>query len=72
MLSGFLDMGGYAGFVWPAFGVTAAVLIALLIASLRTLKAREADLDLLQRERRGRRVPADPPERVSQALSPRP
>ena len=27
----FLDMGGYAGFVWPAYLITAAVLIANLL-----------------------------------------
>jgi heme exporter protein D len=37
-LSSFLEMGGYGGFVWPAFGLTAAVLLALLADSLRRLK----------------------------------
>jgi heme exporter protein D len=27
----FLDMGGYAGFVWPAYLITAVVLIANLL-----------------------------------------
>ena len=27
----FLDMGGYAGFVWPAYFITAVVLIANLL-----------------------------------------
>ena len=27
----FLDMGGYAGFVWPAYLITAIVLIANLL-----------------------------------------
>ena len=44
----FLDMGGYGGFVWPAFGITALVLAGLLIVSLRSLKAREATLAALQ------------------------
>jgi len=51
----FLDMGGYAAFVWPAFGISAAVLVGLLISSLHGLRAREAELALLQRERRSRR-----------------
>lgn len=59
-LDTFLAMGGYAGFVWPAYGVTALVLIALLVASLRGLRHRQSELDRLERElgigagRRGR------------------
>ena len=47
-LSTFFAMGGYAGFVWPTYGVSAVVLIGLLAASLRDLKASEADLARLQ------------------------
>lgn len=43
----FLAMGGYAAFVWPAFGITAAVLVGLLVVSWRALRAREAELDTL-------------------------
>jgi heme exporter protein D len=43
----FLDMGGYAGFVWPAYGLAAAVLIGLLLVSLRQLRRAEADLEAL-------------------------
>ena len=31
----FLAMGGYAWYVWPAYGVTAIVLIANLLLPLR-------------------------------------
>ena len=48
-LSTFLDMGGYAGFVWPSFAITILVLVVLLVASLRSLKAREATLAQLQK-----------------------
>jgi heme exporter protein D len=44
----FLEMGGYAAYVWPAFGITAAVLAALAFASLRSLRAREQMLEGLQ------------------------
>lgn len=44
----FLEMGGYARFVWPSFGLTFAVLAGLLIASLRTLRRAEAELAALQ------------------------
>ncbi|HEY7689417.1 MAG TPA: heme exporter protein CcmD [Dongiaceae bacterium] len=41
-LSDFLAMGGYAGFVWPAYAIAAAVLIGVLAVSWRQLRqARE-------------------------------
>ncbi len=43
----FLGMGGYAAFVWPAYGATAAVMIGLLLRSLRTLRVRAAELAAL-------------------------
>ena len=51
----FLAMGGYGGFVWPAFGVTAVVMIWLLTASLRRLRANQRLLDRLQAANPGRR-----------------
>ena len=53
----FLAMGGYAAYVWPAYGVAAAVLIGLLVASLRSLRAREAEIEAAEagRPRRSRR-----------------
>ena len=50
----FLEMGGYAVYVWPAFAVAALVMISLLVASLRTLRAREAELEAAD-DGRGRR-----------------
>ena len=39
----FLDMGGYAVFVWPAYLITAAVLIAnLLLPRIRHRRQRES------------------------------
>jgi heme exporter protein D len=35
--NGFLAMGGYAGYVWPAYLAAALVLGALALASLRRL-----------------------------------
>ncbi len=40
----FLEMGGYAAFVWPALGLTAIVLVALVWISLRQVNAAEAEL----------------------------
>jgi heme exporter protein D len=43
----FLAMGGYAAFVWPAYGLAALVLAGLLIGSLRGLRKAEAELTAL-------------------------
>lgn len=40
----FLDMGGYAMFVWPAYAIAFAVLIGLVAVSLRGMRGREAAL----------------------------
>ena len=50
----FFEMGGYAAYVWPAFGVAAAVMIALLVLSLRDMRAREAALRKLEATARRR------------------
>lgn len=34
-LSDFFAMGGYAGYVWAAFGITFGVMLVLLITSVR-------------------------------------
>ena len=47
-IASFLGMGGYAGFIWPAFGIALAVMAGFVIASLRTLRSREATLRALQ------------------------
>ncbi|MGF1640873.1 MAG: heme exporter protein CcmD [Rhodospirillales bacterium] len=49
-LSTYLQMGGYAGFIWSAFAITLLVMAALLVASLRSLRARESALTALQGE----------------------
>ena len=36
-MSAFLDMGGYAAFVWPAYGVTLAVVVLNVIGARRAL-----------------------------------
>jgi heme exporter protein D len=40
----YFEMGGYAGFVWPAFALSAIVLAALLVHALRALRRSEAAL----------------------------
>ena len=53
-INDFLAMGGYAGFVWPAFGLAAAVLVALWLGSHRRLRASRRALSLIEPERRTR------------------
>ena len=43
-------MGGYAVFVWPAYGVTAAVLGGLAFYSWRRYRRASARLEELQRQ----------------------
>ena len=47
----FFAMGGYAAFVWPAYGIAALVLIGLWLASVRGLRARQADIERAEAER---------------------
>ncbi len=54
-MSEFVAMGGYGGFVWPAFGLTAVVMIWLLATSLRRLRANERLLARMEAEAPGRR-----------------
>ncbi len=46
-MSEFFAMGGYAGFVWSAYAVAAAVMTGLLVQTLRSLRARTAELESL-------------------------
>jgi heme exporter protein D len=55
-LASFLDMGGYAAFVWPAYGVAAAVLVTLLLEARRALARSRRALALLEAAA-GRRRP---------------
>lgn len=43
-IQSFLDMGGYAAFVWPAYGATALVLAGLFAMSLGRMRASERAL----------------------------
>ena len=54
-ISSYFAMGGYAGYVWPAYVLAAAVIAGLLIVSWRGLKARERELKILQDLIPGRR-----------------
>lgn len=44
----FLSMGGYGAYVWPSYGLTAVVLVVLLVVSIRSLKSTEAEFERLK------------------------
>jgi heme exporter protein D len=50
--SAFLAMGGYGEFVWPAYGVTAVVLLAVWLDGYRRRRAVERALQALTGDRR--------------------
>ena len=48
----FLEMGGYGGYVWPAFGIVLVVMALLWIASMRGWHQSEQALASLRTSRR--------------------
>jgi heme exporter protein D len=54
-IAAFLAMGGYAGFVWPAYGVALVVLTGLAVNSWWRYRQSTIALDRLQQRRRPRR-----------------
>ena len=44
----FLHMGGYAAYIWPAYGVVAVVMIGLLMRTIKTLRTNERTLAALE------------------------
>lgn len=60
-MTDFFEMGGYAGYVWSSYGLTAIALLVLLMVSLRSLKKSRVDLahlETLLKSRRPRRKKA--------------
>ena len=55
-MSDFLAMGGYAAYVWSAYGLALLVLIALLVQSWRSARRREAELEQVRRVARPARA----------------
>jgi heme exporter protein D len=54
-IGAFLAMGGYAGFVWPAYGVAFTVLGGLALFSWRRYRQSTVALERLQQDLRNRR-----------------
>jgi heme exporter protein D len=50
-LAHFLAMGGYARFVWPAYGVAFLALAWMLVDSVGAYRRCRRDLQTLERER---------------------
>jgi len=44
----FIDMGGYGAFIWPSYGLSALVLVAILWQSRARLKRSGAELERLR------------------------
>ena len=55
-MSEFFAMGGYANYVWPAFGITAIVLMVNLLAARRQLRQIRERLQLRLVRQSGKRV----------------
>ncbi|HEY1721504.1 MAG TPA: heme exporter protein CcmD [Magnetospirillaceae bacterium] len=53
-LDTFLSMGGYARFVWPAYGVAALVLIGMAVQAVGAYRRTKAALEAAQGNKRGR------------------
>jgi heme exporter protein D len=55
-LTDFFAMGGYAAYVWTAYGFAALVLIVLLVQSWRSARRRDAELEQVRRVARPARA----------------
>lgn len=49
-----LNMGGYGGYVWPAYIAGVLAMALLLVVSLRSARGHEAELEKLQQARQDR------------------
>ncbi len=47
----FLNMGGYAVWVWPVYGLATFALVGILVWTRATLKAREREFESLKSTR---------------------
>lgn len=55
-MSEFFAMGGYGAFVWSSYAISAVILIALLVTSVRRLNKIERELVPLEAARLERRA----------------
>jgi len=52
-LQDYLAMGGYAPYVWPAYGLTALVMGGLAVQAVRRLRTHQRAVAALERESAG-------------------
>ena len=52
-MNDFLNMGGYAAFIWPAYLIAAVILVGILAQTIITMRRRERLADTLRLQRRG-------------------
>lgn len=57
-MTGYLEMGGYAAFVWPAYAIVAIVMAGLVAATWRDLARQRALLAALEGGGARKRAPA--------------
>jgi heme exporter protein D len=50
----FLHMGGYAQYVWPAYGIATVVLVGMVVESLSQYRRNRRDLARLEEARPAR------------------
>ncbi len=53
-MSEFFAMGGHAAFIWPCYGLAVAVMIFLVVQSVRTMRANEKLVETLRSGRRAK------------------
>ena len=51
-MSEFFAMGGHAAFIWPCYILTAIVMVALVVTSIRSMKENEKLAEQLKRPRK--------------------
>jgi len=59
-ITAFLNMGGYAAFVWPSLGIATVVLAGMTISSMRRLRQSESALRAAEAGSPARRRRTDP------------
>ena len=72
-MTDYLAMGGYAAYVWSAFGIAFALMAGLFMESRRAARRREvelAELRLQVRPRRAREVRPMRPKRAAKPAAP--
>ena len=47
-MESFFHMGGYAAFIWPAFGLTFVVMAGMVVTTLLPLRSRQRELARLE------------------------